>query len=139
MRKLFKWLFRLAIILAIIFVALSLNATRDLYKYSAISFDSDTPFIEAEKNDFESVFKNTFFTTVDGEYSVFNPQTGLYFTESIMTDYYADSAEVSFTTSLKYAYIQITNQQNDRVTVSYFKATVIERIEFAAKYISWNL
>ncbi len=134
-----RWIFRLIVVIAIGFLALTLFLTRNLFYYSTVSLWSDNPISATDRANIESAFENTFLIVEENEYTVFNPKTGLCLIDKSLIEEENDIT-VKFTISDKYAYIEMSDPaSSDKATVSYFKASIIQRIDFATKYYSWKI
>lgn len=141
MRKLFKWLFRLIVVIAIGFFAMAILLTRNLFTYSTISFLSDKPFSASEQDDLRNTFEDSFLIKEEEGYTIFYPQSGLCLEEKSLVNSGAEqSIDVVFTISDNYAYIDMNKPiTNARVVVTYFKSSILERVSFATKFYSWGI
>lgn len=137
--KLFKWLFRLIVVLAIGFFAFALLITQKVFTYSTITYFGDS-FSTSEKKEIQVIFEDTYLVIDEEGYTVFDPHSGLGITEKSINETGNDSVSIDFNVSGNYAYVEIVETAtNDKITVAYFKASIIERVDFATKYYSWGI
>ncbi len=138
-RKLFKWLLRVILVLAAGFFALVLFLTRDLYMYSTVSFFADS-ISESEKRDIQDTFKGTFLIKEEEDYTIFDLQSGLCFTDKSINKSTGNTVTAVFTLNDNYAYVELTESvTKEKITITFYKASILKRISFATRYYSWSL
>lgn len=134
----FLWLIILLAIAALVFLYFS-PMTRNLYVYSKIQFRSDNPITEQEKREFTELFEgNYLYQNEDGKYYVADLDSGLELSLSDLQDSAPEELDLSIDVSGNYALIEIKDlNSNDRITISFFKASLMERVKFVSRYYYW--
>ena len=134
-RRLLKFL----IVILCLIAAFLLYDSRELYIYSTFTVRSTEKLTKKDHQDFKELFEGRYLLFKDGEYTAFDPLTGLGFTDTSVKEFEEDIGQFEFSTSGNYAYIEISfSSSNDRILVSFVKPTLKERIYFISKYYSWT-
>lgn len=111
----------------------------NVYHYSKVTYSSDYPITEDDKADVEDLFIGTYLYKKNDEYYVANLETGLGFSSKDIKEKL--TAEDGFTmkieinpNNLNYAYLTMEEKStNTKITVSYIKASIGERLAFISK------
>lgn len=130
------WILLLLLILAACWVFFNPD-TRDLYVYSKASIYSDD-LEDTEFTPLVSSFEETYLFTPSGHYLFVNLESGLGFSEDDINEVLAEYANINISEFGSYAFIEITDKNsNDKVTFTYSRANITERLYFLSKYIYW--
>ncbi len=128
----------LLVLAAIIFLAF-LYITKDVFVCSQISYQPASDFTEADKNDIEQHFLDTYLWRYpwdnDGYY-VGNKNTGLgFYSKDLEKNSLSDDVKAKFEISGYFARIVLEIDGDDaNVTISYNKASIIERFNFFIRF-----
>lgn len=111
--------------------------TRDLYVYSKASIYSDD-LEDTEFTPLVSSFEDTYLFTPSGQYLFINLESGLGFSEDDINEVLAEYANIDISEFGSYAFVEITDKNStDKVTFTYSRANITERLYFLSKYIYW--
>lgn len=134
----FLWVIILLAVAALAFLYYS-PVTRNLYVYSKIQFRSDNPISDQEKREFTELFEgNYLYQNDEGKYCIADLESGLEFSLSDFNEDAPEGFDLSIDVSGNYAVIEIKDSNsNDRVTISFFKASLIERARFVSRVYYW--
>ena len=111
--------------------------TRDLYVYSKASIYCDD-LEDAEFSPLVISFEDTYLFTPSGHYLFINLESGLGFSEEEINEVLAEYANIDISEFGSYAFVEITDKNStDKVTFTYSRANIAERLFFLSKYIYW--
>ena len=135
--KAFLCIFLLLLILTVCWVFFNPD-TRDLYVYSKASIYSE----DLEDTEFAplvSSFEDTYLFTPSGQYLFVNLESGLGFSKEDIDEVLAEFADINISEFGSYAFVEISDKNSsDKVTITYSRANIKERLGFLSKYIYWK-
>ncbi len=134
--KALLWILLLLFILAACWVFFNPD-TRNLYVYSKASIYSED-LADSEFSPLVSSFEDSYLFTPSGQYLFVNLESGLGFSEEDINDVLGEYANIEISEYGSYAFVEISDKNStDRVTFTYSRANVSERLYFLSKYIYW--
>ena len=135
-KKKSHWFLWLLLLLLIAALALSLYFTRNVYTYSTYLIQSELTYSDQDINSLLTVFKGSYFYTIDGDYYVTNFLSGYGLSSADISDEIQSETNVSFTVEGNYAYIIFDNLLvSDKLTICFHRSTPFERISFIINII----
>ena len=134
----------IAVLLLLVFIVacyLLFNPeTSNLYRCSKISYFTVNGLTAEDKEFIDDYFEGSYLLKNSDGFLVANLESGLGFTEkdleSLSLEEEGMSVEISINpNNSNYAYVEITNKYfDDKVTITYIKASFGERLAFLSKY-----